>query len=49
MAVHPGAATVEQDRAVGAGAYGLVDGPAHGWWQRDAFETGQVGTHRQPR
>jgi hypothetical protein len=35
MAVHPRAATVEQDRAVGAGAYGLVDGPADGWWQRD--------------
>jgi hypothetical protein len=35
MAVHPAAATVEQDRAVRTGADRLVDGPADGWRQRD--------------
>ncbi len=35
VAIHPGTAAVEQDRAVRAGADGLVDGPADGWWQRD--------------
>jgi len=35
VAVHPGAAAVEQDRAVGAGADGAVDSPPDGRWERD--------------
>jgi hypothetical protein len=35
VAVHPGAAAVEQDRAAGAGADGAVDGPPDGSFDPD--------------
>jgi hypothetical protein len=44
---HPGAAAVEQDRAAGVGAYGLVDGPADGWWQRDEDDFGALAEYVQ--
>ena len=47
VAIHPGTATVEQDRAVGAGADGLVDGPADGWRQRDEDDLGALAAHAQ--
>jgi hypothetical protein len=40
MAVHPGAAAVEQDRPAGAGASRLVDGACHRWRQRDQDDLG---------
>jgi hypothetical protein len=47
MAVHPGAAAVEQDRAAGTGANGPVDGPSHGWRQRDLDDLGAFAAHAQ--
>ena len=47
MAVHPGAAGVEQDRAAGAGADGPVDGPPGRWWQRDQDDFGAFAAHAQ--
>jgi len=38
VAVHPGAAAVEQDRAAGTGASGPVDSTPDGGWQRDQDE-----------
>ena len=34
VAVHPGAAAIEQDRPTGAGADRAVNGPADGWRER---------------
>jgi hypothetical protein len=45
--VHPGAAAVEQDRPVGAGAGCLVDGPADGWRQRDRDDFGAFPAYAQ--
>jgi len=47
VAVHPGAAAVEQDRAAGTGGYGPVDGPRDGWWQRDQDDLGALAAHPQ--
>ena len=47
MAVHPGAAAVEQDRPAGTGAYGPVDGPADRWRQRDQDDLGAFAAHPQ--
>jgi hypothetical protein len=47
VAVHPGAAAVEQDRAAGAGAYGPVDGPPDRWWQRYQDGLGSFAAHAQ--
>ena len=47
VAVHPGAAAVEQDRAAGTGADCLVDGPCYGWWQRDQDDLGAFATDTQ--
>jgi hypothetical protein len=40
VAVHPGAAAVQQDRAAGPGSGCLVNGACHGWWQRDQDNLG---------
>jgi hypothetical protein len=47
VAVHPGAAAVEQDRPSGAVAGGLVDGPADGWWQWQQDDLGALAAHAQ--
>lgn len=47
VAVHPGAATVEQDRAAGADADRSVDGPPHGWRERDQDDLGALAAHAQ--
>ena len=47
VAVHPGAAAVEQDRAAGTAGYGPVDGPRDGWWQRDQDDLGAFATDAQ--
>ena len=47
VAVHPSAAAVEQDRAMGAGADRPVDGPPDGWWQRDQDGLGAFTAHAQ--
>ena len=47
MAVHPGAAVVEQDRPAGPGAGGPLDGPADGGWQRDLDHFGALAAHAQ--
>jgi hypothetical protein len=47
VAVHPGAAAVEQDRAASTGGYGPVDGPRDGWWQRDQDDLGAFAADTQ--
>ena len=47
VAIHPGTAVVEQDRAVRTGADRLVDGPADGWWQRDQDDLGAFPAYAQ--
>jgi len=47
VAVHPGAAAVEQDRPAGTGTDSLVDGPPHSWWQRDQDDLGAFAAHAQ--
>ena len=47
VAVHPGAAAVEQDRPAGAGADRAVDGPADRWRQRDEDDLGALAAHAQ--
>jgi hypothetical protein len=47
VAVHPGAATVEEDRPSGAAADGLVDGPADGRWQWYQDDLGAFAAHAQ--
>jgi hypothetical protein len=47
MAVHPGAAAVEQDRPVVPGPGSSVDGPADRWRQRDLDDLGAFTAHAQ--
>jgi hypothetical protein len=47
VAVHPGAAAVEQDRAAGAGADCPVDGSPDGGRQRDQDDLGAFPAHAQ--
>jgi hypothetical protein len=47
VTVHPGTAAVEQDRAAGTGGYGPVEGPCHGWWQRDQDDLGAFAADAQ--
>jgi hypothetical protein len=47
MAVHPGAATVDQDRAAVPAADRPVDGPADRWGQRDLDDLGAFTAHAQ--
>jgi hypothetical protein len=47
VAVNPGAAAVEQDRAAGAGSYCLVDGAPDGGRQRDQDDLGALAAHAQ--
>jgi len=45
VAVHPGAAAVEQDRPTRAGADCRVDGPRDSWWQRNQDDLGALAAH----
>jgi len=45
--VHPGAATVEQDRPAVPEPGCPVDGPAGRWWQRDQGDPGALAAHPQ--
>jgi len=47
VAVHPGAAAVEQDRPAGPFADCLFDGPTHCWRQRDQDDLGAFAAHAQ--
>jgi hypothetical protein len=47
VAVHPGAAAVEQDRPISAGADRPVDGAADRWWQRDQNDLGAFAAYAQ--
>ena len=47
MAVHPGAAAVEQDRPAGPGADGSVDGSPDRWWQQDQDDLGAFAAYAQ--
>jgi hypothetical protein len=47
MAVHPGAAGVEEDRPAGARADCLVDAAADGWRQWDQDDLGAFAAHVQ--
>ena len=47
MAVHSGAAEVEQDRPVKAVTDRLVDGPPDRWWQRDQNDLAAFAAHAQ--
>jgi hypothetical protein len=47
VAVHSGAAGVEQDWPAGPGADCLVDGPADRWGQRDQDHLGAFAAHAQ--
>jgi hypothetical protein len=47
VAIHPGTAAVEQDRAAHTGAGRVVDGPADGWWQRDQDGLGAFPAYPQ--
>ena len=47
MAVHPGAAAVEQERPVVPAAACPVDGPADGWRQRDLDHFAAFAAHAQ--
>ena len=47
MAVHPGAAAVEQDRPAGAGSDRLVDGSAYGRRQRNKDNLGAFTAYAQ--
>jgi hypothetical protein len=47
VAVHPGAAAVEQDRPVGTRADRLVDGPAGSGGQRNQDDLGSLAAHPQ--
>ena len=47
MAVHPGAAAVEQDRAAVPGSGGSVDGTADRWWQRYLDDLGVLAACAQ--
>jgi hypothetical protein len=48
VAVYPGAAAVEQDRAVGAGAGRAVDGPPDRWWQWNQDDLGAFAARAAP-
>jgi hypothetical protein len=45
--VHPGAASIQQDRPAGSEVYGTVDGPADCWRQRDQDDLGALAAHSQ--
>jgi hypothetical protein len=47
VAVHPGAAAVEQDWPAGPGADRAVDGPPYGWRQRDQGDLGAFAADAQ--
>jgi hypothetical protein len=47
VAVHPGAAAVEQDRPAHAGSGRPVDGPADRWRQRDQDDLGALAAHTE--
>jgi hypothetical protein len=47
VAVHAGAAAVEQDGPVSAGAYGLVGGPADRWRQTGSDDLGAFAAYPQ--
>jgi hypothetical protein len=47
VAVHPGAAAVEQYRASGAGTYRPADGTPGRWRQRDQDNLGAFAAHAQ--
>jgi hypothetical protein len=47
VAVHPGTAAVEQDRAAGPGADRPVDGAPNRGWQRDQNDLGAFSAHAQ--
>jgi hypothetical protein len=47
MAVHPGAAAVEQDRPAKAGACRPVDGAPDGWRQGHQDDLGALAAHAQ--
>src|SRR5215467_15288202 len=47
MAVHPDAAAVEQDRPVGGGADGSIEGPPYGRWQGDEDDLGAFAAYAQ--
>ena len=47
VAVHPGAAAVEQDRPAYAGADRAVDSPPDGWWQRDEDDLCALAAYAQ--
>ncbi len=47
VAVHPGAAAVQEDWPAGAGADSPVDGAADRWWQRDEDDLGAFAAHAQ--
>ena len=47
MAIHPGAAAVEQDRPMVPVADGPVDGPADRGWQRDLDHLGALAAYAQ--
>jgi hypothetical protein len=47
VAVHPGAAAVEQDRPAGPGADGSVDGSPDRWWQQDQDDLGAFAAYAQ--
>ena len=47
VAVHPGAAAVEQDRPAGAGADRAIDSAPDRRWQRDQHDLGAFAAHAQ--
>lgn len=47
VAVHPGAAAVDQDRPAGPGADRAVYGLPDGWWQRYEGDLGAFAAHAQ--
>jgi hypothetical protein len=47
VAVHPGAAAVEQDRPAGAGADRMGDGSPDGWRERNQDDLGAFAAHAQ--
>jgi len=47
VAVHPGAAAVEQDRGAGTGADRAVEGAADCWRERDQDDLGAFAAHPQ--
>jgi len=47
VAVHPGAAAVEQDGPAGSSTGRAVDGPSDSWWQRDQDDLAALAAHAQ--